>query len=106
QNSPSDIDSGRAQNYTPDASTGAQFCGKREATQPAQSEQMGTQTTWHASCDRYRNKKHSMQVHSSFGLGRTRTESSSFDRSAPGSSKPSATAVSSSSILLACACER
>ena len=42
-------------------------------------------------------RKHFMQVNSSACRGRTRTESSSPERSAPGSSKPSAASVSSSS---------
>src|SRR5699024_11561446 len=57
-----EIDSGREQNCAPDASSGAQFCGEREATQPAQSVQMGTPPSSLASCDRCRTKKHSMQV--------------------------------------------
>ena len=52
-----------------------------------------------ASWLRWWTRKHRPHVNSSACLGRTRTDSSSPDRSAPGSSKPSACSVSSTSTL-------
>ena len=65
--------------------------------QAAHSLQIGWPPTSLASWLRWCTRKQLEQVNSSACRGSTRTDSSSLDRSAPGSSKPSAASISSSS---------